>query len=86
MVQSVLSTHEVEQGTDEISESGNPLPTPSTSFEPLEIFEESDDSNPMHINYDFTKSEPLSIITDEDIVNKRPRSRRSGKRHYKVKK
>jgi len=50
----------------------------------LEIFEESDDSNPTHVNYDFTKSEPLSIINDEDIVNKRPR--RTGKRHYKIKK
>ena len=73
-----MSTHE-EAGNDETS---NPLPTPS--FEPLEIFEESDDSNPVHINYDFTKSEPLSIITDEDIVNKRPR--RKGPRHYKIKK
>ena len=86
MVRSVLSTHEAEQAKEEKSPSGSPLPTPSTSFEPLEIFEESDDSNPMHINYDFTKSEPLSIINDEDIDNKRPRPRRIGTRHYKVKK
>lgn len=59
-------------------------PLPTTTPESLEIFEETDDSVPTHINYDFTKSEPLSIITEEDIVPKRPKRR--FKRHYKIKK
>ena len=83
-MKSVLSTHEAEQESDEKSQSGNPLPTPSTSFEPLEIFEESDDSNPVHVNYDFTKSDPLTIITDEDIIERKVR--KNVKRHYKIKK
>lgn len=61
-----------------------PHPTPTTTPESLEIFEESDDSVPVHVNYDFTKSEPLSIINDEDFVPQRPRRR--FKRHYKIKK
>ena len=61
-----------------------PHPTPTITPESLEIFEESDDSGPTHINYDFTKSEPLSIITDEDILPERPKRRFN--RHYKIKK
>ena len=68
------------------SGSGNPLPTPTPSPESLEIFPEFDDSNPAHVNYDFTKSEPLSIINEDDdeIIEKIVRGKI--KRHYKVKK
>jgi len=50
----------------------------------LVIFEETDDSNPVHINYDFTKSNPLTIIADEEVAEKKIRKR--GNRHYKIKK
>jgi hypothetical protein len=50
---------------------------------PLDVFEESDDTNPLHVNYDFTKSEPLSIINDDEgEVKKNPIKHRS----YKLKK
>lgn len=48
----------------------------------FDVFEESDDVNPLHINYDFTKSEPLSIINDDEgEIKKTPIKRRS----YKLK-
>jgi len=70
----------------EVSDSGNPNPTPTATPESLEIFIESDDSNPAHVNYDFTKSEPLSIINEDDdeIIEKVIRGKI--KRHYKLKK
>jgi len=53
----------------------------------LELFVESDDVNPLHINYDFTKSEPLSIINDDDDeVEQKKKSGVGIKRHYKLKK
>jgi len=52
----------------------------------LEIFTESDDTNPTHINYDFTKSEPLSIINDDDEEIIENKVREKINRHYKVKK
>jgi hypothetical protein len=71
---------------EEASGSGNPPPTPTLTPESLEIFIESDDSNPVHVNYDFTKSEPLSIINEDDdeIIEKVIRGKI--KRHYKLKK
>ena len=71
---------------EEASGSGNPSPTPTSTPESLEIFIESDDSNPAHVNYDFTKSEPLSIINEDDegIIVKKVREKIN--RHYKVKK
>jgi len=58
-----------------------PIPTP-TQLVSFEIFTETDDTNPLHINYDFTKSEPLSIIEEEDIITKKTNTIR----HYKLKK
>jgi hypothetical protein len=56
-----------------MSISGNtvtPTPTPTLQAS-LEVFTETDDANPLHVNYDFTKSEPLTIITEEDILPKK---------------
>ena len=62
-----------------------PNPTPTSTPESLELFVESDDSVPTHVNYDFTKSEPLSIINeDDDIIEEK--IRKKFKRHYKIKK
>jgi hypothetical protein len=69
---------------EETSISGK-TPNPTTTPESLELFIESDDSNPLHVNYDFTKSEPLSIINDDDNLLKKKVKGRSN-RHYKVKK
>jgi hypothetical protein len=69
---------------EETSISGK-TPNPTTTPESLELFIESDDSNPLHVNYDFTKSEPLSIINDDDnLLKKKVKGRNN--RHYKVKK
>lgn len=69
---------------DEMSISGSPpVLTPTPTLESLEIFTESDDSNPLHVHYDFDKKEPFSIVPDEDIIEEKVRKK--VKRHYKVK-
>lgn len=53
--------------------------------EPLEIFVESDENNPLHVNYDFSKPDPVTIVDEDDeLIEKKVRE--NIKRHYKVKK